>query len=85
MSAPETPPPADPALLAAANRALAAQVEDLRRGRDAARRQVVKQFSEVKRLAAWLYRIEGGDRPCDDAETLRRWAYEALTLGKEAP
>jgi len=37
---------------------------------------------EVERLTEWLERIEGGDRPTDDAATLRRWAYEALTLGR---
>lgn len=38
---------------------------------------------EIERLRGWLAVIEGGDTPCDDASQLRRWAYEALTLGRE--
>lgn len=40
--------------------------------------------TEVERLTAWLQRIDGGDHPCKDAEQLRQWAYEALTLRREA-
>lgn len=73
-----TPPPTDPALLAAANRALVADLEAARAERDAA-------IAERDRLADWLLRIDGGDHPCDDAATLRRWAYEAVTLRREVP
>ncbi len=65
----DSPPPADADLLALANRTLAADLAKVRADRD--------------RLAAWLADIEGGDNHCDDAATLRRWAYEALTLGRE--
>ena len=51
--------------------ALAAEVERLRH--------------EVDRLQRWLQRISGGDYPCQDEAQLRRWAYEAVTLGREAP
>lgn len=37
---------------------------------------------EVERLTEWLIHIGGGDAPCDNAEQLRRWAYEAITLGR---
>lgn len=40
-------------------------------------------IAERDRLADWLLRIDGGDHPCDDAATLRRWAYEAVTLRRE--
>ena len=41
---------------------------------------------EVERLERWLAFIDGGDAPpCTDEEQLRRWVYEALTLGKEVP
>jgi hypothetical protein len=39
--------------------------------------------AEVARLRAWLARIDGGDGPSEEAEQYRRWAYEALTLGRE--
>lgn len=58
--------------------------------RDALRAEVERLASDVAkvradrdRLAKWLADIEGGDNPCDDAATLRRWAYEAVTFGKE--
>ncbi|MFA5187133.1 MAG: hypothetical protein WC551_11675 [Patescibacteria group bacterium] len=51
-----------------------------------------KQQDEVNRLSAendrlrgWLELIEGGDHPCTDAQQLRQWAYEAITLGHEVP
>lgn len=47
--------------------------------------EVERLRSEVARLEAWLYRIDGGDNPCRDEEQLRQWAYEALTLGRPAP
>lgn len=40
-------------------------------------------IEEVSRLKGWLQKIDGGDTPTDDAETLRRWAYEGLTLGRQ--
>lgn len=39
--------------------------------------------AEVERLNGWLQKIDGGDTPTDDAEQLRRWAYEALTLARQ--
>jgi len=67
--------------------ALRAEVE---RTREAARRWAERDEgnkaalrAEVERLSAWLVRIDGGDVPCDDAATLRSWAYEAITLGRE--
>lgn len=50
----------------------------------AAREEIARLRAEVERLGAWLCRIDGGDNPTDDAATLRRWAYEAVTLGREA-
>ena len=49
------------------------------------RRALQEAHAEVERLTGWLRLIDGGDRPCDDATELRRMAYDALTLGKEAP
>lgn len=40
--------------------------------------------AEVDRLHNWLKRIDGGDHPCTDESQLRQWAYEAISLGKEA-
>lgn len=40
---------------------------------------------EIKRLQGWLQYIDGGDHPCTDAEQLRKWAYEAVTLGHTVP
>ena len=39
---------------------------------------------EIRRLTAWLARIEGGDNPCTDESQLRQWAYEANTLRNPA-
>ena len=44
--------------------------------------EVERLRAKVGRLTGWLLRIDGGDSPTDDAEQLRRWAYEALTLGQ---
>jgi len=41
--------------------------------------------AEVERLTAWLRKIDGGDNPCLDEAVLRQWAYDAVTLGREAP
>jgi hypothetical protein len=40
-----------------------------------------KLRADNERLRAWLLRIDGGDNPCFDQAQLRRWAYEAVTLG----
>lgn len=40
---------------------------------------------ECDRLTAWLKHIDGGDSPCLDESQLRQWAYEATTLGHDAP
>ena len=51
-----------------------------------AKHEEVEQLrAEVARMSEWLYRIGGADSPTDDAEQLRRWAYDALTLGREVP
>jgi len=48
-------------------------------------REMLAAMDEIDRLTTWLERIDGGDVPCNDADTLRLWAYEALTLWKVAP
>jgi len=55
-------------------------IEELDRAYERERRHSARLEAEVDRLRDWLIRIEGGDLPCEDAEQLRRWAYEAVTL-----
>lgn len=45
-------------------------------------RQLKEARAEIARLRDWLAKIDGGDNPCEDAALLRRWAYEANTLGR---
>jgi hypothetical protein len=51
----------------------------------ALRAEVQRLRVEANRLAGWLKLIDGGDNPCTDESQLRQWAYDAITLGKEAP
>lgn len=56
----------------------------LREERDVLLRECERLRYENERLTGWLERIDGGDRPCDDATILRGWAYQALTEGAHA-
>lgn len=58
-------------------------IEELDRAYERERKHSAHLEAEVDRLRDWLIRIEGGDHPCEDAEQLRRWAYEAATLSRD--
>ena len=76
-------PPAAPTSPVGGAQALLRELEALAKGgeREAA---PSRAEAEVARLTAWLQKIDGGDSPCTDESQLRQWAYEALTLGREA-
>ena len=42
--------------------------------------EILSLLAEVKRLKAWLRKIEGVDYPCTAAARLRGWAHQAVTL-----
>jgi hypothetical protein len=52
--------------------------------RERAEARARTQQERADRFWTWLSLIEGGDRPCEDAQQLRAWAYRAA-MGQEPP
>lgn len=52
--------------------------------RDKLEQQLADAVEERERFAGVLERIDGGDNPCTDESKLRQWAYETITLGRNA-
>lgn len=48
-----------------------------------AARHVLRVEAERDRYIEALEKIDGGDRPCRDEATLRRWAFEAI-MGRDS-